>query len=87
MKLHPLALANTMAITIIVSYLVCVLAILVAPNLSIVIMKSWFHGIDISKIASLNINWNSFLTGIISITLVSWLVGYFFAKVYNSFVK
>lgn len=83
----PMATANAAAVTIIVIYIVCAGAVLVAPDFAMGIAGSWFHGIDITKIAALNITLASFIWGLITSTIGTWLVGYLFALLYNKFVE
>jgi hypothetical protein len=52
MKHHPTATANALAATTAIIYVVCRGAFVVAPDLTMTIAKSWFHGIDISLIAA-----------------------------------
>ncbi|MBI4062609.1 hypothetical protein HY410_01665 [Candidatus Gottesmanbacteria bacterium] len=87
MKHPPVPTANAAAVTAAIIYVVCRTAFVVAPDLSMNIARSWFHGIDISRISALNLSTESFILGIISATIGAWLAGYLFATVYNSFVK
>lgn len=83
---EPFAIANAAAATVAVVYIVCRLAFLVAPELSLAISRSWFHGIDISLIAAGRMQ-GSFLLGLMSTTISGWLVGFVFAKFQNYFSK
>ncbi len=87
MKHDPTATANAAAVTTAIIYVVCRTAFVVVPDLALAIGQSWFHGIDISKISALNLSTESFILGIISSTVGAWLVGYVYAKIYNSFAK
>ncbi len=87
MKHNPTATANAAGITTAIVFFVCRAAFVIAPDLSMNIGKSWFHGIDISLIAAQNVASNSFFLGLISATVGAWLVGYLFAVIYNKFVK
>ncbi len=87
MKHSPVPTANAAAVTTAIIYVVCRTAFVVAPDLSMSIAQSWFHGIDISRISALNLSTESFMLGIISATIGAWLPGYLFASVYNSFVR
>ncbi len=82
-----MALANASAVVTAIVFVVCRAAFMVAPDLALAIGKSWFHGIDIGKIAAVNLTTDSFVLGIISATIGAWLVGYLFAVSYNMFVK
>ena len=51
------------------------------------IARSWFHGIDISQIATTTIPADNFILGLVTATVGAWLVGFLFAKLYNAFAK
>lgn len=87
MKYQTTALANTFAITVGIIYIVCALAIALLPDLTMTIAKSWFHGIDLSKIYYQNITPGSLVLGFVTSIVGAWLVGYLFATIYNLSVK
>ena len=87
MKHHPVTTANAVAATTAVVYIVCRLLVGLFPEISMNVARSWFHGIDISKISAWNLSTESFILGIVSATIGAWLVGYLFAKLYNYFLK
>ena len=86
MKHNPSTTANAAAATIAVIYVVCALFFVIAPDLSMAITKTWFHGIDISLIDARTATVGSFTLGLVSGTISAWLVGYLFAVLYNIFV-
>ena len=85
----PIVIANAAAATVAVVFVVCRLAFLLAPELSLAISKTWFHGIDISKIAATSAaaDPGSFILGLVTSIAAAWAVGYLFANLYNYFVK
>lgn len=87
MKHHPMATANALAITMGVVYIVCRQAFVLAPEFAMSVGRSWFHGIDISKIATRTVPADNFVLGLVTAVIGAWLVGYLFAVVYNRFVK
>lgn len=88
MKHLPMASANATAATVAVVYIVCALSVLLYPDISMTIARSWFHGIDISKITlSAQTNPSSLVFGFITATGGGWLLGYLFASFYNYFLK
>ncbi|KKT81064.1 hypothetical protein A2875_00515 [Candidatus Gottesmanbacteria bacterium RIFCSPHIGHO2_01_FULL_46_14] len=88
MKHDPIATANAMAVTVAFIAVVCALAIILAPELSLGIAQSWFHGIDLSKVQTVvGPSLGSILYGWITATIGGWVVGYVFAKTYNYFLK
>lgn len=88
MKHLPLASANAAAATIALVYIVCAISVLLFPDISMTVARSWFHGIDISKITlSTQITPVSLVLGFITATIGGWLLGYIFAELYNYFAK
>ena len=82
-----MATANAAAATTAIVYIVCRLLVGLFPDISMNVAKSWFHGIDISKISAWNLSLESFILGIITASITAWLVGYVFATFYNYFIK
>lgn len=89
MKHEPNVTANAIAVTVGVLYVICRVLVLLAPDLFLAITGTWFHGIDISKIAATSAaaDPGSFVLGLITSAGGAWLVGYLFAYIYNYFVK
>lgn len=85
-KHDPIATANAMAATVVFVAVVCALAIMLAPDLSLGIAQTWFHGIDINKMRmAVNPSVGSLLYGWVTATIGGWVVGYVFACAYNVF--
>ena len=88
MKHLPISTANATAATVSLVYVVCAIGVLLFPDISMTVARSWFHGIDISKIAlSTQTNLGSLLLGFITAIAGRWLLGYIFANFYNYFLK
>ena len=87
MKHNPLTTANAVAATTAIVYVACRLLVGLFPKISMNVAKSWFHGIDISKIGAWNLSTEAFILGIVSATIGAWLVGYLFARLYYYFLK
>ncbi|MCR4263460.1 MAG: DUF5676 family membrane protein [Candidatus Roizmanbacteria bacterium] len=87
MKHDVQATANATAVTIAIVYVVCALAIMLLPDLSMNIAQSWFHGVELSEISELTITVSSFILGLVTSTAGGWLLGYVFASAYNYFIK
>jgi len=87
MKHNPTATANAAGVTTAIVFVLCRILVSLFPDLSFAIAQSWFHGITLSKLDTLSLTFSSFVLGLISSTITAWVIGYIFAKVYNSFVK
>jgi len=81
LALHPLGLA--LGITTAVIYTLCSFFITVLPSLSLKIFNIWFHGMDLTRLATSKITLNAFILGLVTLTLVSYLTGILFAWIYN----
>jgi hypothetical protein len=88
MKHLPVPTANATAATVAIVYIVCALGVLLFPDITMTIARSWFHGIDISQLTlSTQTNAGSLVLGFITATGGGWLLGYLFASFYNYFLK
>jgi len=87
MKFNKILLANTSAVWVGIIYLVCRFLVVLFPELSKAVTQSWFHGIDIVKIWSVQPIPGNFLLGLVSATLSAWVAGWAFASIYNYFAK
>lgn len=86
MKHDPMATANAAAATTAFIAVACALAIILAPELSLGIAQSWFHGIDLTRVRTLAApSAGSIVYGWITATIGGWIVGYVFATSYNWF--
>ena len=67
----------------------CRVLVRLIPDLFLTIPQTWFHGIDISKIAATSAaaDPGSFILGLVTSIAAAWAVGYLFANLYNYFVK
>ncbi len=88
MKHLPIPTANATAATVAVIYIVCALSVLLFPDLAMTVARSWFHGIDISKLTlSTQTDPSSLILGFTTATGGGWLLGYLFASFYNTFAR
>lgn len=87
MKNKAFVVANSVAITTGVVYLTCAFSVLLFPDFSINIAKTWFHGMDISRLAVFNITPVSFVVGLLTSAIYAWFIGYVFARIYDLFNK
>lgn len=87
MKHHPTATANAAAVTAMVAFVVCAAFFLVAPEFTMGVARTWFHGIDLSQLGRPEVTLGSLIWGLITIGAYAWGFGYVFAVAYNKFMK
>ena len=87
MKHDVKATANSLAVVGGVWYVLCVLWVLVSKSSYMGVIGSWFHGVDFNMLPKTTLSLSSIILGFVSFVVFSWISGYFFAKVYNVFVK
>lgn len=81
-KLEIVKVANALAITTAVFYLVCIIAVWVAPGITTTVGSYLLHGVDISRfVVAGTINFSSI--SLIIGTIAGWITGALFAYVYN----
>ena len=82
--LKPQALANALAGSIIIFYIILFVLKIIAPPFFRLILNSQFFGADIAaQIPSFNLA--NFLGFLITLGVVSWTFGYLAATIYNKF--
>ena len=87
MKHEPIATANAAATTTAVLFIACRVLVGLFPGLMFTVAQSWFHGVTLARFDSSNLSASSLLIGLVSSTIIAWIVGYVFAKAYNYFLK
>ena len=83
-KLNTIKVANSLAVTIAIVYLVCIIAVWIAPGITTTIGNYLLHGADVSRLAVAR-TFSYSLTSLITGTIAGWLVGLLFAVIYNKF--
>jgi hypothetical protein len=84
-KLHPWPPAAAMTTTVSLVYVVCAALFALFPRTALNFFGSWFHGIDLVKIASeTTITLSSFLVGLVGIAIFTMVFTTVFVLVYNS---
>ena len=81
-KLNAIKVANSLAVTTAVVYLVCIVAVWLAPEITTTIGNYLLHGVDVSRLVEARTFSYSLISLIIG-TIVGWLTGALFATVYN----
>ena len=79
----PLAVATFLALI----SLICSLAIIIAPDAALALVKTWTHGIDYSTIWAPNVTFGGIIVGVISAFIASYIATWVFVKVYKAIVK
>ncbi len=83
-KLSEKRVAFSLAIVAGIVYIVCAILVAIAPAWTVNTFGALFHGIDISQIARESVPFGSTITGLVEIVVLALIVGWLFAKVYNS---
>lgn len=65
-------------------YAVCAVLVAISPDGTVKAFRYLFHGIDISKIAAMPTITGTII-GFVEIIVLGFIVGWLFAKIYNSF--
>ena len=84
-KLNVKAVAYSLAAVSGIFYIICAALIAIAPEATIKLFGSLFHGINIELIAQKTISLGSAIAGFIEIVFGSLLTGWLFAAIYNYF--
>lgn len=84
---EPVPTANAMAVTAAALFVVCRAAFAVVPDLAMQVARSWFHSVDISQVSAWSLTTESFILGLVTITVGAWLVGFLFATFYTFFAR
>jgi len=87
MKNQSYVLPNTLAVTTLIVYVLCLLLVGLFPDISFTIAQSWLHGIALSKLDTWSLTMSSFILGIVSSTITAWVIGFIFVQVHNYFTK
>ena len=81
-KLNAIKVANSLAVTTAIVYLVCIIAVWITPEITTTIGNYLLHGVDVSRLVEARTFSYSLISLIIG-TIVGWLTGALFATVYN----
>ncbi len=83
----PMATANAAGVVAAVIFVACRLLVGIVPDFMFTVAQSWFHGVQLARLDTLNITTSTFMLGLVSSAVTAWLIGYLFAVVYNYFVE
>lgn len=84
-RINPLGLGLALAFTAAVLSLACAGLVAIAPEQTLAVFQSWWHGLDVSSLARTAppLTLRSVLVGLVSITAAAFVVGFVFALVNN----
>jgi hypothetical protein len=85
--LNKLAFANSLALVVIGFYVVLYFIASFAPTLFSLFFNAQFFGADIASLIPEDFSLFNFAGTLISITIMSWVMGYFWAWFYNKLAK
>lgn len=77
MKLEKIVIANASALSMAIVYVLCRILVALFPGVSFSVAQSWFHTVQINQ-GGADLTISSFFTGLVSVIIVSWIVGYIF---------
>lgn len=84
-KLSPNGVAYALAAVSGILYILCAIFVAIAPDATLGLFASLFHGINIELIAQKSVSLGSTIVGFIEIVIGSLISGWLFARLYNKF--
>lgn len=84
---NPKATAHALASVGAILYALCALWVVAAPASFLSVMTLWAHTVDLQALPMKTPGFLGLLSGLVTFTAVTWLIGYFFARFYNYFSK
>ena len=83
-RLNPKRVSLSLAAVSGILSAVCALLIAIAPQFTLNLFGAMFHGIDLTKISK-TMTLSSAIFGTVIIIALALIIGWLFAKIYNSF--
>ena len=87
MKLNETAFAKAHGMLAGSAYLLCVVALFLAPGLTMYLFDTWFHGVDITALPVKIGPASAIIFGLVTFTAAGWLWGLLTARLYNKYAK
>jgi len=87
LKLDKKVIANSLALTTLILWIICTIIVAVFPQFSLNVTQWWMHGMDISVMGTWNLNINNFVLGGITAVASAWGSGYIFGWSWEIFSK
>lgn len=85
--LKSIPFANAIAIVSTIFFVVCAALTYLFPGLTGIFVESWFHNFGLSAVKPIQLSLNSFVLGLVSFSLVSWITTYIAVEIYNKLAK
>ena len=85
-KLDVKGIANSLAIVTGIVYIICIVLLWISPSFAVIAGNYLFHGIELQDITvarGIGFSIISLILGVI----VTWVLGYGFAAIYNKYAK
>lgn len=85
-RMNPTGLGLTFAITTAVLSVACAALVAIAPSQMVAVFQSWWHGLDVTMLASTAppVTLQSVAIGLITISAFAFVVGFLFAAIGNA---
>lgn len=83
MKQDKLVIANALAVTTVMLWVICTIFIVLLPDFSLTVTSWWMHGLDVSAMGIWNLTFNNFIFGGITWAVAAWGSGYIFGWVWQ----
>lgn len=82
--ISPRQTGNALAVTVAAFYVLCALIWIAAPRPSLSFMNSLFHGLDFTSMVRPGpFDWGGFVVVLLLLAAGAWLIGAFFAWIFN----
>lgn len=82
-KLSPKRVSLSLAFVTGIVSIICALLIAIFPEATLKLFGAIFHGIDITKIATVSVSFGSAILGTLVAIVLALIVGWLFAVIYN----
>lgn len=85
--MKPEPLANALAAVSAAAWVICSLAMLLLPELSLLVIKTWFMGLQGISLSEWQFSLQSFIGGGASLVISAWIFGYALGWLYQKASK
>lgn len=85
--LNKLAFANSLALVIVIFYVVYYVLLIMARPLFDLLVNAEFFGGDLASLVPAQVELGSILGALVTMAAVGWIMGYLWACLYNKFAR